>query len=72
MRSVENGKERTLADTIGGGVLLWAVLTCPSEEAWLEFVEDVVHAQECDCYKDQESLTWRIITAYMLANMPEA
>ena len=72
MKSVTNGKEPTLADTIGGGVCLWACLTCPSEEWWIDFMETVIEAQFSDDYKMRENLTWRVIIAYMKAHIPEA
>ena len=50
---------------------LWATLTCPSEEAWLELIEDVIHSQDCGCHDDLNPI-WRIIIEHMRDSIGEA
>jgi len=55
-----------------GSLCLWAALTCPDDEHWLDLMEDVLHAQMCDCYKQEPVTVWTVIIGHMKSQIGEA
>lgn len=63
---------KTHIESLRAGLCLWAALTCPNEEAWLELMEDVIDSKLTDSYRENEPTVWTVIIGHMRANIAEA
>ena len=71
-RPLRSGTTVDITNSMRSSLCLWAALTCPDNETWLELMEDVLHTQVCDCGYGRESRIWDVIIGHMASTIAEA